>query len=55
MCPMCTATAATVAAGVTSSGALAAFLVAALRHKPARPSRPQPDGDDNGTAENRDA
>ena len=40
MCPMCTAAAATVAAGVMSSGGLAAFLFATLRHKPAsRPAR----------------
>ncbi len=55
MCPACAAAAATVATGVVSTGGLAALLFATLRRTPAQPSRPQSEGDDNGTADNRDA
>ena len=53
MCPACMTVAATLAAGVASTGGLAALLFATLRRRPLSIFHKR--GDDHGTAENRDA
>jgi hypothetical protein len=58
MCPACLTAAATVFAGATSAGGLAAFVVKKLGGRPgeAPADRTAPSqGDDNGSTDNRDA
>jgi hypothetical protein len=54
MCPACMTAAAAIAAGLTSTGGLAALAVV-MRRPTSAHSDIQPQGDDHGTAENRDA
>jgi hypothetical protein len=57
MCPACVSTAATILGGTVSVGGLAVVVVKALgvaRGSTSRHGTSPSEGDDNGTAENRD-
>lgn len=58
MCPACLSAAATVIAGATSAGGLAAFVLIKLGTRPEAAPVDRTDtsqGDDNGSTDNRDA